>query len=104
VVLVPALVYILAFSQKMAQGTTLAMLMLPVVALGVWQYHSQGNINWRIALIMAGGFVLGAFVGGKGAVILPEELNIMGYVVRDPMRKLFAVLMMALAVRMLLKN
>jgi uncharacterized protein len=35
IIIVPALVYLLAFSQKQAQGTSLAILLLPVGILAV---------------------------------------------------------------------
>ncbi|MDQ6761661.1 MAG: TSUP family transporter, partial [Bacteroidota bacterium] len=39
IVIVPALIYFLSFSQKEAQGTSLGILLLPIGILGVWQYY-----------------------------------------------------------------
>ena len=39
VVIVPVLVYLLHMNQKAAQGTTLFMFMLPIGALGVYNYY-----------------------------------------------------------------
>ena len=38
VVMVPALVMLLGYSQHQAQGTSLAVLVLPVVGLAAWNY------------------------------------------------------------------
>ena len=47
IIMVPALVLVLGFTQKQAQGTSLGVLVLPVVALAVWQYYKQGQINFN---------------------------------------------------------
>lgn len=44
IIIVPALVFFLGFSQKMAQGTSLGILLLPVGILGVMQYYKQGYL------------------------------------------------------------
>lgn len=43
-IIVPALIFFLAFSQKEAQGTSLGILLLPVGILGVLQYYKQGYV------------------------------------------------------------
>ena len=45
IVIVPALVYFLSMSQHEAQGTSLAVLLLPVGALAVYSYYKQGQIG-----------------------------------------------------------
>ena len=47
VVIVPALVYMLGFSQHQAQGTSLFVLAMPVVILAVMNYAKTGNVNWK---------------------------------------------------------
>ncbi|MEO6220410.1 MAG: TSUP family transporter, partial [Ginsengibacter sp.] len=42
IIIVPALIYFLSFSQKEAQGTSLGILLLPIGILGVWQYYKAG--------------------------------------------------------------
>ena len=102
VVLVPALVFFLAFSQQKAQGTTLAMLMIPVVALGVYNYYQDGYVSFKAAFLMGAGFVLGGYLGSKLVLMLPDTLTLGEWVVRKPLKKLFALLMFALAVKMML--
>ena len=54
IIMVPALVLVLGFTQKQAQGTSLGVLVLPVVALAVWQYYKQGQItSFRTAYFAA---------------------------------------------------
>ncbi len=45
IIIVPALIYFLSFSQKQAQGTSLGILLLPIGILGVWQYYKAGKFQ-----------------------------------------------------------
>ncbi len=94
VILVPGLIYLLGYSQHMAQGTTLGMLVMPVGILGVYLYYKNGYVNFKASLLLALGFVIGSLLGTKIAVQLPAHT----------LRKLFAILMIILALRMLLQK
>ncbi|MGN7723344.1 TSUP family transporter [Chitinophaga sp. 22620] len=91
IILIPALVYFFGLSQHEAQGTSLGMLMLPVGFLAVLQYYKQGFVDYKLVLFIALGFVAGGFIGGRLAVTLPETL----------VKKVFALFMIAVAVKML---
>ncbi len=91
IIIVPALVYFLAFSQKTAQGTSLAMIMLPVGIFGVMQYYKQGHVDFKVVGILAIGFLAGSFFGSKMALSISQET----------LKKVFAVLMIIIAVKML---
>lgn len=91
VVIVPALVFLFGFNQKMAQGTSLAMLALPVAAVGAFNYYKQGQVNWKIALMMAGTFVIGGYLGSKVALGLSPVI----------LKKIFALLIMVIAIKYL---
>jgi len=91
VVLVPALIYILGFSQLNAQGTSLALIMFPVGVLGVINYYKQGHIDFNIVFILAVGFVVGSFLGSKFAMNIPQAF----------VKKSFAMLMIIIAMKML---
>lgn len=91
IIIVPALVYLLGFSQKTAQGTSLGLIMLPVGILGVLQYYKQGHVDFRVVGLLAIGFLLGSYFGSKVALRLPQ----------DTVKKIFAVLMIVMAVKML---
>jgi uncharacterized protein len=45
VIIVPALVLLFGFSQHMAQGTTLAMMVPPIGILAVLNYHQKGQVD-----------------------------------------------------------
>jgi uncharacterized membrane protein YfcA len=90
-IIVPALVLFLEFSQKMAQGTSLAILLLPVGILAVMEYYKHGYIDIKIALIISAGFVVGGFFGSRIALVLPQ----------DTIKKIFAVFMLIVAIKML---
>lgn len=92
VVLVPALIYFLGYHQQLAQGTTLMMLAMPVVGLAVYKYYQFGNVNFKVAFILALGFIFGGYIGATIANILPAQT----------LKKIFAVIMIFLAVKMFL--
>lgn len=65
VVIVPALILFAKLPPIAATGTSLAALLLPVGALGAWEYYRKGNLNISAALWVALGLFLGAWVGAK---------------------------------------
>jgi len=71
-ILIPALILIFKTTQHMAQGTSIAALLLPVGALALVKYWQAGNVNWRFALIIALGFLVGGLIGGTFAQQMPE--------------------------------
>ncbi|MEA3426586.1 MAG: sulfite exporter TauE/SafE family protein [Bacteroidota bacterium] len=91
IIIVPALVLFLGFSQKLAQGTSLGILLLPVGILAVIQYYKQGYLNVNYVAIIASAFVLGSFLGSKLALSMNDE----------KMKKVFAIVLMLIAVKML---
>ncbi len=65
IVIVPALIYFLGFSQHMAQGTSLALMLPPIGILAVYNYHKAGEINFTYAIVIAIAFILGGYFGSK---------------------------------------
>jgi uncharacterized membrane protein YfcA len=63
VIIVPALVYLAGFTQHKATGTSLAILLPPVGLAAVMEYHRHGNVDLRIALLVAVGLFVGAWLG-----------------------------------------
>jgi uncharacterized membrane protein YfcA len=90
VVLVPAMVLLLGFVQHLAQGTSL-LVVIPAATTGAWTHHRRGRWTWRDAAALAAGGVLGALLGSLFALALDD----------DVLRRLFAVLLLVIAVRML---
>ncbi len=81
IVIIPALVMLLGFSQQMAQGTALVMMVLPVGALAAWQYYQQGFVEIKTALILAAMFFIGGYFGAKFATHIPQESLKKGFAV-----------------------
>jgi len=71
-IMVPALVYFFALTQHQAQGTILAVLMVPVSLLAVLRYYQSGNVKIDVAIWIALGFVFGALLGANFIHGLPE--------------------------------
>jgi uncharacterized membrane protein YfcA len=90
--MVPMLVLLLGFSQHQAQGTSLAVLVVPVTAVAVYNYYKEGHIDWRYAAIIAFFFVIGGFFGSKIAVDLDQKM----------LKKIFGVILLLIAGKMLL--
>ena len=66
-VIVPALVYLLGFSQHKATGTSLAILLPPLGIGAVMEYYKKGNVDFHAALIIGALLAVGAWAGGKYA-------------------------------------
>lgn len=94
IIMIPALVFILGYSQHSAQGTTLAAMVLPIGFLAAYQYYKSGYVDIKVALAIAAAFFIGGFFGAKFAVNLNTAV----------LKKLFAVLMLFIAVRMLISK
>ena len=61
-VIVPMLVLLLGFDQKLASGTSLAAI-VPTATVGVISYAIHGSVDVVVALILAAGSVVGAQIG-----------------------------------------
>ena len=81
VLIVPTLVYFLGFNEKMAQGTSLAILLPPTGALAFWQYYRTGNVDVRMAVLVILGLLLGGWVGGGWAQQLSNAALRRGFAV-----------------------
>ena len=73
IIMVPALVMFMGFSQHMAQGTSLAVLLPPTGILAAMHYYKNGFINVKIALILMIVFVVGAWLGSLISVQIPAK-------------------------------
>ena len=73
IIIVPVLVYFLGFTQHQAQGTTLFMFLLPIGILGVMNYHKQGYVDYKTALIICTTFVFGSYFGSKLSISLDQK-------------------------------
>lgn len=74
IVIVPALVFMFGFTQHQAQGTSLAVLLFPVVSLGVWNYFKAGYVNFKFVFIIVFAFLIGSFIGSWISVQLDAKV------------------------------
>ena len=96
IILVPALVWFLHYSQHQAQGTSLGVLTFPVVILGFLKYYSDCKrmgtpIDFKIIAILAIGFLAGGFIGSSIALKIDKEA----------LKKIFAIILFYTAFKML---
>ncbi len=68
IVIVPLLRFLFGMSQHEAQGTSLAALLLPIGIFGVIAYYRAGHVNLVYGLLVAAGFLLGAYLGAALAI------------------------------------
>ena len=91
VVIVPALVYFMSMNQQEAQGTSLAVLLLPVGILAVYYYYKAGFVNVNAAWVIAISFVLGGLIGSKIALAIDQNI----------LKKVFGGFMLLIAIKMI---
>ena len=90
VILVPILFYLFKMNQHLAQGTSLAVLLPPTGLLAFLKYYRAGNADLKLGLLIALGMFIGGYFGGTWAQEVPS----------DTLRKIFAVVLAATAVKM----
>ena len=90
-IVVPALVFFLGFTQHQAQGTSLGLLLLPVGILAVINYYNKGNVDIKVVAVMSVALVLGGWIGSKIALSVSQET----------LRKIFAIFLFYVAFRFL---
>lgn len=73
VVIVPALTVLLHFDQKLATGTSLGALLLPVGLPAVLAYNDVGDVNLGAAAPIAILLLIGAFFGARITLALPSK-------------------------------
>lgn len=91
VIIVPALLFLFGFSQHMAQGTTLALMVPPIGILAAWTYYQNGYVDIKVAIYIAIGFFIGGLLGAKFAVMLSNTA----------LKKIFAVVLFLIGAKML---
>jgi len=94
IIMVPLFVIFLGLTQHNAQGLSLAVMLPPVTFLAVYNYHTAeggGNIDWRVALIVATLFIIGGFIGSKIALQIDQRL----------LKRIFGVAMLIVAIKLI---
>lgn len=91
IIIVPALIYFLGMTQHQAQGTSLGVLTLPIVALGAYNYYKTGNLDIKAALVIASAFLIGGYFGSKISLSIDHVI----------LKKVFGALMIVVAIKMI---
>ena len=94
IIVIPALIFILGLSQHEAQGTSLAFMLPPVGILATWNYWKAGHVNWKIALVLSLTFVVGAYLGSQFSLNISDKT----------LRRLFGVLMILVAIKLIISK
>jgi uncharacterized membrane protein YfcA len=96
IILVPAMVMFLHYGQHQAQGTSLAVLTLPVVILASLKYYTESKsmgtpIDLKVVGLLALGFLGGGYIGSYFALKIDEST----------LKKIFAIILFYTAFRMI---
>ncbi len=91
IIIVPGLLYLVGLTQLQAQGTSLALMLPPIGILAFMQYYKAGNVDLKVASIVAVTFVIGGLIGGKYAQKVDENL----------IKLIFGAVMIIVAIKMI---
>ena len=91
VIMIPLLILWVNFSQHEAQGTSLAVLAVPVTLLAAYNYYQEGFVNWKYAIVIAVTFIIGGYLGSKLAISINQAL----------LKKIFGGVLLIVAIKMM---
>jgi len=92
-IMVPAMVLLLGMDQKFATGTSVAAQILPIGILAAIVYQRSGNLNWKYAIVIAIGLLIGNLFGALFAN-LP-------FISGETMKRLYGVFLFVIGFRYL---
>lgn len=92
-IIVPAMVLLMGMDQKFATGTSIAAQILPIGILGAIVYYRNGNLNFKHALMIAAGLVIGNLFG---AIFANQP-----YISSALMKKLYGIFLLLIGARYL---
>jgi uncharacterized membrane protein YfcA len=93
ILIIPSLIFLANFHTKLAIGTSLGAMLLPVGLLGAYAYYQQGNLNIKASMLIGLGLFLGAYLGAR----LAQQLS------APTLQRMFAVFILLMAVRLWLE-
>jgi len=91
-IIVPGLVFFLNYSQHLAQGTSIGLMLPPIFIAAAYNFYKAGFVNLQVAGLLIIAFLLGAYFGAKISMKLPEVTA----------KKVFGVLMIIAGLKMIL--
>lgn len=94
VIVVPLLVMLFGFGQKLAQGTSLAMFLITPSLLATFAYFKTGNVDFKASGLLWIGTFIGSMIGAYYVTsVMPDSMIIY-------LRRAFCILMVLIAVKM----
>ena len=91
IIIVPALVFLFGLTQHQAQGTTLAIMVLPIGLLAAMRYYQSGNVKLSIAAFVCIGFFIGGLIGANFVQNWSGPM----------LKKMFGVLLLLISIQMI---
>ncbi len=92
-VLVPMMVFLMGIPQHAAQGISLVVI-IPTALTGLWHFHHQGIVKYKVAALLALGAVVGALASSDLVQTIPPET----------LRRFFGVFVICMGLRMALNK
>ncbi len=90
ILIIPALIFFAKFPTKLALGTSLGAMLLPVGLLGAYTYYQAGNLNIKASVLISLGLFFGAWLGARLANTIPGAT----------LQRMFAVFIVLMAIRL----
>ena len=90
ILIIPALIFFASFPTKLALGTSLGAMLLPVGLLGAYAYYQAGNLNIKASVLISVGLFFGAWLGARLAHAIPAAT----------LQRMFAVFIVLMAIRL----
>lgn len=89
-IMVPSMVILIGMSQHVSQGTSL-LAMIPIGSVGAYTHWKAGNVESSLLSGLIPGIILGTYIGGSMAHLLPEAI----------LRSIFAVVLIGIGMQYL---
>jgi uncharacterized membrane protein YfcA len=89
ILIVPSLVFFFGLSQHMAQGTSLAIMILPIGFFAARKYYMDKKVNVQYAIFLSLSFILGSYLGSTVSLSLDEKT----------LKKIFGIFLLFIAIK-----
>ncbi len=91
IIIIPAMVFFMGVTQQQAQGTSIAVISVPVAMVAAINYYKEGYVNIKYSGIIILTFIIGAYFGSKMAVHIPAKT----------LQKSFGILLLLVGLKMI---